>query len=293
VSAGPSHEERRLLDHVVADVDDAVGILDRAVDEIAGRQRRAAEEQGWRSSITPLPIWVVRNGMPVLSTNWRSILPGHLAVGARADHQHRALAFSIAFDRLAHRLGSARRRRASSGSAANRCARRRCPRAARGGPRRAFPPRPGGRPRARGWDVVGAASWWVYLVIGPIIVDHVEDLEAALLRFLDRLLAGDHQHRHAAELGIGGGGDEVGRARPQRGQAHAGLAGVAAIGRGHEAGALFVAGEDQLDLARARQRIEEIEVLLARHAEDVFAAFLLKALMNRSDAFCLPACVIS
>ena len=46
-SAPPAlHEEGRLLDHVVADVDDEVGGLDRAVDEVAGRQRRAAEELG-------------------------------------------------------------------------------------------------------------------------------------------------------------------------------------------------------------------------------------------------------
>src|SRR3546814_2223523 len=38
------HEERRFLDHVMAEVDDAVRRLDRAVDEIARRQRGAAEE---------------------------------------------------------------------------------------------------------------------------------------------------------------------------------------------------------------------------------------------------------
>ncbi len=55
-------------------------------------------------------------------------------------------------------------------------------------------------------------------------VDHVDDLETALLGRLDRLLAGDHQHRHGAELGVGGGGDEVRRARAERRQADARLA---------------------------------------------------------------------
>ena len=102
--------------------------------------------------------------------------------------------------------------------------------------------------------------------------DHVEDLELALFRFLDRFLAGDHHHRHAAQLRIGGGGDEIGRAGAERGDADAGLARVAAIGRGHEAGALFVAREHQLDLFGATEAVEEVEVLFAGHTEDIFAA---------------------
>ena len=108
--------------------------------------------------------------------------------------------------------------------------------------------------------------------------DDVENLEAALLRFLDRLLAGHHQDRHAAELGISGGGDEVGRARPERRQADAGLAGVAAVGRRHEAGALLVAGQDQPDLLRPAQRIEHVEIFLAGNAENIFDALFLEAL---------------
>src|SRR5690606_33234714 len=42
--AAADHEERRLLDHVVADVDDQVGRFDGAVDEVTGRQRGIAEE---------------------------------------------------------------------------------------------------------------------------------------------------------------------------------------------------------------------------------------------------------
>ena len=38
--------------------------------------------------------------------------------------------------------------------------------------------------------------------------DDVDDLELPLLGLHDRFLAGDHQHRHAAELGVGGRGPE-------------------------------------------------------------------------------------
>jgi len=215
--------------------------------------------------------------------------PADLAVGARADDQHRRLGPLDRLDRLAHRL-----------------------RLRRG------PPRDRALDRARGGALVGDVLRKLemdgagLLLLGQTIglahaagdvvgrrqlvrelgdrIHHrhdVEDLEPALLRLLDRLLAGDHQDRHAAELGIGRGSDEVGRARPQRRQAHAGLAGVTAIGRGHEAGALLVPGQHQLDFRGARQRVEEVEVLLPRHAENVLAAFGLEALDEQIRCFLL------
>lgn len=75
----------------------------------------------------------------------------------------------------------------------------------------------------------------------------VEDLEAALFAAFYGFLAGDHHHGHGSELGVGGGGDEVCGAGAEGGEADAGFAGEAAVGGGHEAGALFVAGEDELD----------------------------------------------
>ena len=106
-------------------------------------------------------------------------------------------------------------------------------------------------------------------------LDDIDDLEAALLGFLDRLLAGDHQDRHGAELGIGGGRDEVGRPRPEGGNAHAHFSGQAPVGRRHEPGPLLVAREDQLD-ARLSQRFENVEVFLARNPEYIFDPFLLQ-----------------
>ena len=103
-------------------------------------------------------------------------------------------------------------------------------------------------------------------------VDDIDNLEMSLLGRLDRLLSGDHQHRHAAELAVGGGGDEVGRARAECGQTHTGFAGESAVGRGHEPGSLFVTGQDQLD-RRGAQRFEQIEIFLAGNTEHVVHMF--------------------
>ena len=105
--------------------------------------------------------------------------------------------------------------------------------------------------------------------------DHVDDLEAGLAGGHDRLLAGDHDHRHGAEMGVGGAGREVERAGAERRDAHARPAGEPAVGGGHEGGGLLVAGEDELDRGGA-QRLDDVEVLLARHAEDAVHPLVLQ-----------------
>jgi hypothetical protein len=57
-----------------------------------------------------------------------------------------------------------------------------------------------------------------------------------------------------------------------------GLAGMPPVGRRHEAGALLVAGQDELDPGGARQAVEKVEILLAGHSEDIFDPFFLQAL---------------
>src|SRR6478752_3862890 len=79
----------------------------------------------------------------------------------------------------------------------------------------------------------------------------------------DRLLAGDQDHRHGAEVRVGSAGGEVERAGTERGDAHAGFAGEPAVGRGHEGGGLLVAGDDELDRG-GTQRLDHVEVLLTR-----------------------------
>ena len=56
----------------------------------------------------------------------------------------------------------------------------------------------------------------------------------------------------------------------------AGLAGEAAVRGGHEARGLLVAVENQLDLFGAAQRFEQVEVFLARDAEEKFHALVLQ-----------------
>jgi hypothetical protein len=86
-------------------------------------------------------------------------------------------------------------------------------------------------------------------------------------------LAGQHQHRHGAEMGIGRGGGEIQRAGPERRQADAGMAGQAAVGRGHEGGGLLVPGQYELYL-RMAQRFQDVEVFFARQREDAVDAFV-------------------
>src|SRR5690606_18365086 len=80
-------------------------------------------------------------------------------------------------------------------------------------------------------------------------------------------------------------GDQIGRTRPQRSKTHAGLAGMPAIGRGHEACALFMPGKDQSDPGRAAEAVEHIEILLTGNPKDILDALLLKTLDEQIGCF--------
>ena len=105
--------------------------------------------------------------------------------------------------------------------------------------------------------------------------DDVDDLEPGLPRRHDRLLAGDHHHRHGAELRVGRTGHQVERARPEGRDADAGTPGQAAVGGGHERRRLLVARQHELDRGRP-QGLDHVEVLLARHPEDPVDALVLE-----------------
>ena len=85
-------------------------------------------------------------------------------------------------------------------------------------------------------------------------------------------------------MGVGRAGDEVERARAERGHAHAGAAGEAAVGRGHEGGGLLVADQDELDARRA-QRLDDVQVLFAGHGEDSIDALVLEGLDEQVGSF--------
>ena len=103
----------------------------------------------------------------------------------------------------------------------------------------------------------------------------IDDLESGLAARHDSLLSRDHHHRHGTEQRIGRARGEIQRARPQCGQAHPRLAGEPAVGCGHERCALFMPGHDQLD-GRLAQALDHVEIFLAGNAEDAVDAFVLQ-----------------
>ena len=277
LDASVLHEERRLLDHVVADVDDQIRRLDRAVDEVTRRERRVAQEQ--RISLVDDPFAHLRRDERDASLV--DELPQHvarqLAIGAGADQQQGRLGGSNHLDGGANRLLFGDRSPDEAGGnrflvdflggdVFGQFEMHRARLLFLGQAKRFADPRR---------DVGSADELPRVLRQRPHHVDDVDDLKLALLARLDRLLPGDHQHRHAAELGVGGRRDEVGRPGPERGKTDARLAGQSSVRRRHETGGLFVPGQDQPD-TRPRQRIEEIEILFAGNAEDELDAFVLQ-----------------
>src|SRR3546814_1048928 len=83
------HEKGRFFDHVMAEVDDAVRRLDRAVDEIARRQCGATEEFGMPLVDHPLAELGGEEGDAGLFDELQQHTAGHRAVGAGADDEER------------------------------------------------------------------------------------------------------------------------------------------------------------------------------------------------------------
>ena len=116
-----------------------------------------------------------------------------------------------------------------------------------------------------------------HLVIGAHHAHQVDVLVRLLVHPLEVALAGERHQRRAVQVGVGHRGHEVQRARPERAEADARVAGQAAVDVGHVGAALLVADRHEVD-RRARQRLVEVERLLARDAEDVLDALGLEAL---------------
>src|SRR5690606_18208724 len=95
---------RRFLNHIMADIDDKVGGLNRAVDEVARRQGRAADKPG---------VTFVDHALSKLSGKERNAglldelaqhPTGHAAVGTCANHQDRRFGLFERMYRSAYRL---------------------------------------------------------------------------------------------------------------------------------------------------------------------------------------------
>src|SRR5205814_6370368 len=98
-----------------------------------------------------------------------------------------------------------------------------------------------------------------------------------LVRATARRLAGDGYQRRAVQLSVGDAGNQVGCAWTEGCKANARVGAQAAVHIGHEGGALLMTGRDEGDLGAVRQRVHEVEVFLARNAEDVADALVFEA----------------
>ena len=252
-------------------------MVDGAVHVVARRERgRAHVELGAAVDRALAHLRVEERDAGALDEA-RQLVDQARAVAGRADHDQRPLRLRD------HRRGAldrgaaarpATRPHAAARSARRRPRRRRRLPAARGAPDRAAPPAPRGTHRGRASGMLrGLTICRAILVSGFIDAIDVDDLEPGLLGRHDRLLPGEQDHRHRAELRVRGAGREVERARAERGDADAGAAGEPAMRGRHEGGGLLVAREHQLD-ARLPQRLDDVEVLLAGHAEDAVDAFV-------------------
>ncbi len=95
------------------------------------------------------------------------------------------------------------------------------------------------------------------------------------MRFMPDL-GGERDHRRRVRGRVGDAEQQVDRAGAERRRAHAGLAGQPAVDLGHERGRLLVADEHVADRGR-RQRLDEMDVLLAGNPEHVRDALVLEA----------------
>ena len=86
-----AHEERRFLDNIVADIDDAVGVFDRTMHEIAVGQCGVAQPQRMGFVDHALAHLGGEKRNTGLVNELAQDLAAQLAVGGGADHQQRML----------------------------------------------------------------------------------------------------------------------------------------------------------------------------------------------------------
>ena len=122
--------------------------------------------------------------------------------------------------------------------------------------------------------ISGLATRAFHFVIGPEQLDEVDELMGLLVHPLEVGLAGEGDERRAVEVGVADRRDEVHGPRAERAEADAGAPGEAPVHVGHVGPALLVANRDEGDRG-ARQRLVEVEGLLAGDPEDVLDALRL------------------
>lgn len=201
-----AHEERRLLDDIVSDIDDAIGVFDGAMHEIAIRQRGIAQPQRMRFIQHALAHLGGEEGDAEALDELAQHLAAGLAIGTRTHHEnglpgfanclHRTLdglvvgngapvKTGLQHDGIGLVVGDVFRKFEVGGAGAF------------------FLGATEGFANAGG-NVVGRNDLSGELGQRLHHVDDIDDLEMPLFGNLDRLLPGDHQHRHAAQLRVRG-----------------------------------------------------------------------------------------
>ncbi len=273
-----AHHERRLLGDLVADGHDHVGLVDRHVHVIALGQRRGAHVQARTTGHRALAHLRGEERNAGAQHERRQRFAGLRPRRRRGDHQQGALGVADDLRRPIQRLrtgnGTIHRVRRNQRHALDLIGRDIFGQLQQHRARALFL---GDTERLADDGRDGARRHDLPRLLGQRLhrADDVDDLEARLLAGDDALLPGDHDDRPCAKQRIRGAGGEIQRAGAERGQAHARLAGQAAIGGRHEHRRLLVAGDDQLDAGMA-QRLDHVEIFFAGNAENALDAFVLK-----------------
>lgn len=285
-----AHQERRLLDGVVADRNDQIGLVDRLMNPIPLRQCGRAHIEIGAGIDRALPHLGVEERNPASPHERRQRLGKMRAARRAAQHDERPAGN--------HDHGC--------GALDGRCRRDRKLDDVRGNDvGRGFVGRDilgqfemhGARPLLlrdpegvanQGRNTLRGDDLRRHLGERPHGRDDVDDLEAGLAAAADRLLSGDHDHRHRAEMRVGRSRRQIERTGTERRQADARAPGETPVGGCHEAGSLFVPRQHQLDL-RAPQRVQHIEILLAGNGEDVPDALILKGGHQQIGGLCHAA----
>ena len=283
-SAG-AHQEWRLLDSIVPDRDDQIGALDRIMDIVARRQRRGAHVEPGSAGGGALAH--LRTALAHLRTEERDLQTPHeirqglrQARPARGCTQHHQGTLG-----LADQSGRAIQRRSIGDRQCDRVGRhwqnlrrllcRDILRQFEMDRARSLLPRDPESLSHDCGDRRRADDLMRHLGQRRHRRDDVDDLKARLLAAEDTFLAGYHDHRHRAELGISRTRRQIERAGPQRRKADARLARQPSVCGCHESRRLFVAGRDELD-RRAPQRFDNVEIFFSGHPKDLLYTLVLK-----------------
>jgi hypothetical protein len=87
-------------------------------------------------------------------------------------------------------------------------------------------------------------------------------------------LTGKRNERNGIHVGVGQAGHDIGHARTGRHQNDAGLTGGLGVAFSHVGGALFVAGEHQVDVLALAKHIENLEHYTAGQSKNRIHALL-------------------